>query len=319
MHDDALLAEFFVDTQSHLDGIEEIALKLDKDPDQTDLIDDVFRRVHSIKGNAGMLGFTTIHTEGQEFETFLDGVRTRGTATPEEVERIFNYIDKLKAVVNSLRSEKGMPIDGQITASEEPAPPEPAVKPVQPPEPSDNPEIKPERRTSPVPVATTPTAKPEKAKKKKTESQQNGKMTFLTFDLADEKYGVDIIKVREIIIKEAITRVPNTKPFVRGVMNLRDQVIPVFDLKKKLGITRRETVAGEEKNIVIIEISKVATGLIVDEVTGIRSFDKSHITSPENFYGSIPSEFLYGIAKAETGSIILLEVMDLCDPTENLY
>jgi len=319
LHDDALLAEFFVDTQSHLDGIEEIALGLDKDPAQTDLIDDVFRRVHSVKGNAGMLGFTAIHTEGQEFETFLDGVRAKGTATPEEVERIFDYNDKLKAAVNSLRAEKGMPVDSQITASEEPSDQEPAEEPDQPPEPAGAPDTKPETQAPPVPSATTPTAKPEKAKNKKTEPQQNGKVTFLTFDLADEKYGVDIIKVREIIIKEAITRVPNTKPFVKGVMNLRDQVIPVFDLKRKLGIPPGEKSAGEGKNIVIIEISRVATGLIVDEVTGIRSFDKSHVASPENFYGSIPSEFLHGIAKTETETIILLEVMDLCDPTENLY
>ncbi len=319
MAGDSLLNEFFVDTQSHLEGIEEDALGLEKEPSLKELIDDVFRRVHNIKGNAGMLGFTVIHICGQDFETFLDGVRERGVAREDEVEKIFDYLDSLKAVVNELRVEKGMASDTYPTSEEVPEPAPPGLLPPggQEARAQSDPEAAPPPSLSaPQPAAQKPAKTPELTSGPDEEKLK----TFLTFYLAGEHYGIDIVKVREIISMEAITRIPNTKPFVEGVINLRDQVIPVFNLKKKLCINlNNDSDEGVEKNIIIVEISKVATGLKVDEVTGIKALRPSMISSPESLSGSIPTDYLDGVGQTEEGALILLDVEDLCDPTELLY
>jgi len=322
--DDSLLNEFFVDTQSHLDGVEVDALGLEKDSASKELIDDVFRRVHSIKGNAGMLGYTSVHECGQEFETFLDGVRDRGAATFEEIERIFNYLDSLKSVVDELRVEKGFGSELAPTAEEvvesadvtgEPETADPAPEPGVPVG-----DIKP--APAPPPQGGAPQGAPvgKGGKKESAKAAPEAEpVTYLTFELAGESYGIDIVKIREIISLEAITRVPNTKYYVEGVMNLRDQIIPVFNLKKKLDIAVDSDIDGIEKNIVIVEIGKVATGLKVDEVTGIKALYPSMIASPDSFYGAIPTNYLSGVGHAEEGAIIILNAEDLCDPSETLF
>ncbi len=327
MGDDSLLNEFFVDTQSHLDGVEVDALGLEKDSASKELIDDVFRRVHSIKGNAGMLGYTSVHECGQEFETFLDGVRDRGVATFEEIERIFNYLDNLKSVVDELRVEKGFGSELAPTAEEvvesadvvdvagEPETADPAPAPGAPVG-----DIKP--APAPPPQGGAPQVAPVVKGGKKGSAKAAPDVepvTYLTFELAGESYGIDIVKIREIISLEAITRVPNTKYYVEGVMNLRDQIIPVFNLKKKLDIAVDDDIGGIEKNIVIVEIGKVATGLKVDEVTGIKALYPSMIASPDSFYGAIPTNYLSGVGHAEEGAIIILNAEDLCDPSETLF
>ncbi len=126
------------------------------------------------------------------------------------------------------------------------------------------------------------------------------------------------MKVREIILKEEITPVPNTNRFVLGVMNLRDQIIPVFNLKEKLNIEDYDK-SIDEKNIIVIEIQKTTTGLRVDEVTGIVTLTKEKISPANDFSGSIPTDFLRGIGQSDDETIILIDVNDLCDPEEKLF
>ncbi|MBF0170988.1 MAG: Hpt domain-containing protein, partial [Nitrospinae bacterium] len=102
---DEILQEFWIDTQSHIDSIEECLLHLDKDGGRADLIDDIFRRVHSVKGNAGVLGLMDIYTYGQEFESFLEGVRERRKAVREEVDHMFEGLDRLKTLVYAAKGE----------------------------------------------------------------------------------------------------------------------------------------------------------------------------------------------------------------------
>ncbi|MBI4829517.1 MAG: chemotaxis protein CheW [Nitrospinae bacterium] len=309
MADDALMNEFFADTQSHIEGVEEDLLALEKAPGDSELIADIFRRVHSVKGNAGMLGLSAIHTTGQEFETFLDGVRDRGAATEAEIERMFHSLDRLKQVVAELRGDSSVkgPAVEEIPA---PAPPVAAMPAAAKPAPP----IAAPRAAAPAakPAATAPAGAASAAAQEET-------FTFLTFVLGEETYGIDILRVREIITSESITRVPNTKKFLEGVMNLRDQIIPVFNLKGRLDIDREKMAVGGEKNIIIVEISRVATGLKVDEVTGIKVFPRSKISPPETFYGSVPTEYLYGVGQTDAGPVILLAAGDLCNPDELLY
>lgn len=151
--------------------------------------------------------------------------------------------------------------------------------------------------------------------KKAASGEEN--VTFLVFSICGEQYGVEIMKVREIILMEPITPVPNTKGFVVGVMNLRDQVIPVFDLKRKLQVEGESE--QESRNIIVVEIEKTVTGLIVDDVNGIMAIPTARIEPPNLFEGSIEIDYLYGLGNTESGAIILLESNVLCSPKEVLF
>ncbi len=119
---------------------------------------------------------------------------------------------------------------------------------------------------------------------------------------------------------EPITPVPNSKPYVSGVMNLRDHVMPVFDLKEKLDIFMGEIAdAGEEKNIVIVDIDGLTTGLKVGEVTGIVTIPVGKIVNPSHFRASLQTDFVFGIGKTDEGSVILLDAMQLCSVDDFLY
>jgi len=293
-----ILSEFFEDTQAHLEQIEEHLLKLESDPSQIDLINEVFRSVHSIKGNAGLLGVLEILSIGEEYENFLESVRERGSATPEEVNEMIESLDKLKVVVQKERGESIPAPEETVSETET------SVEPVQ----SENPESP---QSSSTPVETGSDVKEHVVPEEK-------KITFLTFTLAGEKYGLEIVKVREIILRELVTHVPNTKPFVDGLMNLRDQVIPVFDLRRRLDISGGKAEV-EERNIIVVEIAKVTTGIKVDDVTGIVALPMSRVASPKEFYGSVPTNYILGIGRTPDGPMILLDADTLCDPEELLY
>lgn len=311
-----LIEEFYADTQSHIESVEETLLKLDKDPSNAEFIDDVFRRVHSVKGNAGVLGFSEIHTEGTKLETLLEAVRERKHVEPGEMDTLFAALDALKESVQLARYGK---TDAPEKTSNPPRKtPEKAASQPSPPIQQKAVAVAPAIQKPPA-VETPPQPDMSSEKAEKAPPPVSETRTFLTFTLDTEKYGLAIMDVREIILLESVTPVPNTKNFVEGVMNLRDQIIPVFSLKRRLGMPDDEANDGAEKNIVVVEISKSATGLKVDEVTGIVNIHSKDITSPDRFRGGIPTDFIYGIGDTPDGVIILLNSADICDPEGLLY
>ncbi len=129
---------------------------------------------------------------------------------------------------------------------------------------------------------------------------------LVVFDLASEFYGVDIGDVREIIRMQTVTRVPGAPPYVEGIINLRGQVIPVVDLRKRL-----ELVVGEQTNesrIVWVTINEQDVGVIVDAVTEVLRIPISSIEPPSSMVSSVDSDYLRGIAKLESRLIILLDM-----------
>ncbi len=131
-------------------------------------------------------------------------------------------------------------------------------------------------------------------------------MQLVVFDLASEFYGVDIGDVREIIRMQTVTRVPGAPPYVEGIINLRGQVIPVVDLRKRL-----ELVVGEQTNesrIVWVTIHGQDVGVIVDAVTEVLRIPLSSIEPPSSMVSSVDSDYLRGIAKLESRLIILLDM-----------
>lgn len=133
----------------------------------------------------------------------------------------------------------------------------------------------------------------------------SGKGTqFVTFMLAEEKYGLDILKVRELISYSHITRIPNMPNFLKGVLNLRGLVVPVVDLRKKFNMSAREY--NKYTVIVILHVEKKLIGIIVDSVTDVIYLDPEQIQPTPEFSFKIDTAFVKGIGRFKEEMIILL-------------
>ncbi len=134
---------------------------------------------------------------------------------------------------------------------------------------------------------------------------------YLTFNLASEQYGVEILKVREIIGLMDITKIPRTPDFVRGVINLRGKVIPVIDLRLKFNMDSIEDT--QQTCIIVVDIVQQETqmqmGIVVDSVSEVLDIETQSIEEAPQFGSSIvDTHFINGIAKAKGGVKILLNI-----------
>jgi purine-binding chemotaxis protein CheW len=137
----------------------------------------------------------------------------------------------------------------------------------------------------------------------------------LTFALAHEEYGLEILKVREIIGYMDITAVPQTPHHVKGVINLRGQVIPVIDLRAKFGMETAEVT--EETCIIVVEISQgdhtFSTGIVVDHVQEVLDIAGENIEEAPQFGSSVNTDFILGMGKIGETVKILLDIDKVLD------
>ena len=133
---------------------------------------------------------------------------------------------------------------------------------------------------------------------------------YLTFALAKEEYGLEILKVREIIGYMDITAVPKTPHHVKGVINLRGQVIPVVDLRAKFNMP--ETDVTDQTCIIVVEIEHddrtFNTGIVVDHVQEVLDIAGQDIEQPPEFDGSVDTSFILGMGKIGDSVKILLDI-----------
>jgi purine-binding chemotaxis protein CheW len=132
---------------------------------------------------------------------------------------------------------------------------------------------------------------------------------LVVFDLASEHYGFDISDVREIMRMQNITKVPGAMSYVEGAINLRGKVLPVLDLRKRLGLTVSDQT--EESRIVIIDVAEGEVGVIVDAVTEVLRVPNSAIDTPSSMVMQGNADYLRGIAKLADRLIILLDLSKL--------
>ena len=139
-------------------------------------------------------------------------------------------------------------------------------------------------------------------------AERGGK--YLTFTLAEEEYGIGILKIKEIIGMLPITSVPQTPDFVKGVVNLRGKVIPVIDLRLRFGI--REIDYTERTCIIVVEIAgqagTVLIGIVVDSVSEVLNVKGDDIEDTPTFGTKLDTEYILGMAKMEGGVKILLDI-----------
>ncbi len=133
---------------------------------------------------------------------------------------------------------------------------------------------------------------------------------YLTFTLADEEYGIGILKIREIIGMMPVTSVPQTPQFVKGVINLRGKVIPVVDLRMRFGMQEIEYT--ERTCIIVVEIDSragiIQIGIVVDAVSEVLNIKAEEIEDTPTFGTQLDTEYILGMAKMEGGVKILLDI-----------
>ncbi len=136
---------------------------------------------------------------------------------------------------------------------------------------------------------------------------------YLTFRLADEEYGLEILRVREIIGVMDITRVPQTRPFVEGVINLRGKVIPVVNLRVKFGLPRAEYT--EETCTIVVDVGELM-GIIVDTVEEVHDISAQDIEPPPRMNGTVETGFILGMGKVDDDVKMLLDIAEVLTSEE---
>lgn len=134
---------------------------------------------------------------------------------------------------------------------------------------------------------------------------------LVVFQLADEQYGVDIQDVREIIRTQAVTRIPSAPEHVLGVIDLRDTVVPVIDLRLRLSLeVRAET---DENRIVVVEAHGHQVGVLVDAVKEVLRIGADRIEANSSVVTTAESYYIDGIAKLDESLLILLDIEKALD------
>lgn len=144
------------------------------------------------------------------------------------------------------------------------------------------------------------------------EDTQHGR--FLTFSLEDEIYGIEIKYVTEIIGIQTITRVPEVPDYVKGIINLRGKIIPVIDVRLKFG---KEPMEYDDRTcIIVIDISEVSVGLIVDNVVEVLTIEDDDIAAPPASKTGFENRYIKGIGKAGEKVYLLLDCVKLLENDE---
>ncbi len=129
---------------------------------------------------------------------------------------------------------------------------------------------------------------------------------LVAFCLANEIYGVDISLINEIIRLREITQIPRTAPDIEGVINLRGKIVPILDLRKRLGLP-----AGEHTGmtrIIVVQVADCTVGIVVDGVTGVLRIGQHQIEPPSELVSNLDSDYIRGVGKADNKLVILLDV-----------
>jgi purine-binding chemotaxis protein CheW len=139
-------------------------------------------------------------------------------------------------------------------------------------------------------------------------------LQLVTFTLDNEEFGVDILKVQEINKMIDITRIPNAPPFVEGVINLRGKIIPIVDLRKRLGFEAK--VSDKSTRIIVVELDGIVLGFVVDSVSEVLRISESTVEPPPPLVAGIDSEYIQGVGKLENRLLILLELKKIFTATD---
>lgn len=137
-------------------------------------------------------------------------------------------------------------------------------------------------------------------------SETHATLQLVSFRLADEVYGIEITKVREIILISEITRIPQAPHFVRGLINLRNAVIPVIDLRALFGLPEGDVT--DDSRIMVLQAGGMTLGIVVDAVHEVLRVKHDQISAPPTTVSGSSREYLAGLVRLDTQLLILLDI-----------
>lgn len=128
---------------------------------------------------------------------------------------------------------------------------------------------------------------------------------LVTFKVAEEEYGVDILSVQEIIRHTGITKVPSAPSFVEGILNLRGKVIPIIDMRKRFGLAPKEP--DPQTRIVVFALESGVVGCLVDSVSEVLRLPSSMVDAPPAVVAGVDSKYILGVGRLDDRLLILLD------------
>ncbi|MBV8029920.1 MAG: chemotaxis protein CheW [Betaproteobacteria bacterium] len=140
------------------------------------------------------------------------------------------------------------------------------------------------------------------------EAAQAGR-EYLSFVLGDAQYCIDILKVQEIRTYEQPTRIANTPAFIKGVINLRGNIVPIVDLRVKFGLA--ESRYDSQTVVIVLNIARRTIGVVVDGVSDVMSVPASEIKPPPELSGGLDTKYLQGLATVNGQMLILIDIEKL--------
>jgi len=136
-------------------------------------------------------------------------------------------------------------------------------------------------------------------------------LQLVSFNIDNEEFGIDILKVEEIIRVISITKIPNAPDFIEGVINLRGKVIPVIDLRTRLNKIRKAH--DNNTRVIVVEVSGKTVGFLVDSVKEVLRIPKNITEPPPSLVSGVNSEYITAIGKLEDRLLILLDLEKVLD------
>lgn len=137
---------------------------------------------------------------------------------------------------------------------------------------------------------------------------------MIVFQLQDEEYAVPVNQIGSIERQQPITRVPQTLPYVKGVINLRGVVIPIIDLRLRFGM--KETAFDANKRIIIAQMNEMEVGLIVDAANDVIDIPQELIEPAPEVIGTVNADYIEGVAKVDNRLLILLDLLKVLSAQE---
>jgi len=144
--------------------------------------------------------------------------------------------------------------------------------------------------------------------------ETEGLLQLVTFTIANEEFGLDILLVQEIIRIMDITKVPRAPEFVEGVINLRGKVIPIMDLRRRFGLGAKAH--DNHTRIIVVELRTLIVGFVVDAVSEVLRIPASTVEPPPPLVSGIDSEYISGVGKLQDRLLILIDLYRLLSSGE---
>jgi purine-binding chemotaxis protein CheW len=145
-------------------------------------------------------------------------------------------------------------------------------------------------------------------------STDSKRLEFLTFALGDEHYGLDIMQVKEIRGYEPVTKIANAPAFIKGVLNLRGDIVPIVDLRLKFAVG--DATYNEFTIVIMLHIGERIVGIVVDAVSDVINISIDEVKPPPQFGVAFDSQYLHGLAPVNEQMIILLNIEKLINSAE---